>query len=47
MARAPTRERLPALRFSSIRNACEKESIRATNGVETGMKWLRDKSEPA
>ena len=22
----------------------EKESIRATNGVETGMKWLRDKS---
>ena len=21
-----------------------KESIRATNGVETGMKWLRDKS---
>jgi hypothetical protein len=23
----------------------EKESIRATNGAETGMKWLRDKSD--
>jgi hypothetical protein len=22
-----------------------KESIRATNGIETGMKWLRDKSD--
>src|SRR4030095_10717216 len=22
-----------------------KETIRATNGVETGMKWLRDKSD--